>query len=456
MVTPTPDQPRPADRSGREAHFTAIYDLYSSAVTAYALRRTGVGDASDVVAETFLVAWRRLDDVPAEPETRAWLLGVARRVAANQARGDRRRSELGRKLSARLVHRFDEQPPIERLDRYGSLGTALAQLSDDDRELLMLVAWDGMTPTEVATVMGLSPPVVRKRLFRARKRLTARRERAERERVESERATRRGATAARSCRPTDPRGRWDEAGRSRRARPRRPRRPESGAGGGSEGPRSPGGPRRPSVADHARRSDRRHPPRSAPARHRFDGVGLPASLRARTAFVGAIAATCAVLIGVNVGVGDASHDGDQAAFDGGGPAPDRAEPESTGVTSHRSRCPSHRTSTPPSPPSPAANFEAHALCDANAVVVLPGLLDVFLRNAATWAGTRHVRQLDAEFSRETSRGRRCRPAAAARRTRRCCVSSRRSTRLGRASTGGFGSVMLCVERGGVERARAVW
>lgn len=166
------------------AHFRSIYDLHAGGVTAYALRRCGANDAADVVAETFLVAWRRLDDVPPEPETRPWLLGVTRRVAANQLRGDRRRSELGRKLSSRLVDRFSEQPPIERLDERSVLGAALARLSADDRELLMLVAWDGMTPTEVGVVMDLSSGVVRKRLFRARKRLARHQERVERERLE--------------------------------------------------------------------------------------------------------------------------------------------------------------------------------------------------------------------------------------------------------------------------------
>ncbi len=176
-----------------------MYDLHAGAVTAYALRRSSANDAADVVAETFLVAWRRIEDVPPEPETRPWLLGVARRVAANQTRGDRRRTELGRKLSSRLVNRFAEQPPIERLDERSTLGAALTRLSDDDRELLMLVAWDGMTPTEVAVVMGLSSGVVRKRLFRARKRLAGAREQVERER--SERPGHYSRREIASCRP---------------------------------------------------------------------------------------------------------------------------------------------------------------------------------------------------------------------------------------------------------------
>ena len=82
-----------------------MYEPHAKSVAGYALRRFGADDAGDVVAEAFLVAWRRLADVPPEPETRPWLIGVARHVSANQARGNRRRNELGRKLSSHLVER---------------------------------------------------------------------------------------------------------------------------------------------------------------------------------------------------------------------------------------------------------------------------------------------------------------------------------------------------------------
>ncbi len=162
----SPDAP---DTDARR--FRSIYDRHAGPVTAYALRRCGADEAADVVAETFVVVWRRLAEVPPEPDTRPWLFGVARRVVANHARGRRRRTELGRKLATHLVDRFAEQPPVERLDELSSLGAALAQLPARDRELLLLVAWENLTPTEIATMTGTSAGAVRKRLHRARRRL---------------------------------------------------------------------------------------------------------------------------------------------------------------------------------------------------------------------------------------------------------------------------------------------
>ena len=75
-----------------QARFEQLYGDYADRVHAYALRRTSPAAADDVVAEVFLVVWRRLHKVPDEPLP--WLLGVARRVLANQRRGDARRAAL--------------------------------------------------------------------------------------------------------------------------------------------------------------------------------------------------------------------------------------------------------------------------------------------------------------------------------------------------------------------------
>ena len=81
---------------GHQERFRHVYAEHFDRVLGYALRRVArPEDAADVVSETFLVAWRRLGDVPEEPRTRLWLYGVARRVLANQRRGDRRRTALG-------------------------------------------------------------------------------------------------------------------------------------------------------------------------------------------------------------------------------------------------------------------------------------------------------------------------------------------------------------------------
>jgi len=162
---------RESARRDDEALLASIYRRYSADVSAYALRRCRPDDAADVVAETFVVAWRRIQDVPEEPAVKPWLLGVARRVLANQRRGIRRRSELVRKVSTYLVAPLQNVSAIEQFGEAQMVVDALKQLSSSDQELLMLVAWEELTPSEVATTLGVSGATVRKRLFRARKRL---------------------------------------------------------------------------------------------------------------------------------------------------------------------------------------------------------------------------------------------------------------------------------------------
>jgi RNA polymerase sigma factor (sigma-70 family) len=138
---------------------------------AYALRRSpSPEEAADAVAETYLIAWRRLERVPAGDEARLWLFGVARNVlrkGVTRRHGrDRLVDRLGRELRASGVG----EPPVadERLE---TIRHALAQLPGRDRELLTLAAWEGLTAQEIAAVTGMSANVVRVRLHRARKRL---------------------------------------------------------------------------------------------------------------------------------------------------------------------------------------------------------------------------------------------------------------------------------------------
>jgi RNA polymerase sigma factor (sigma-70 family) len=138
---------------------------------AYALRRVDrAEDAADVVAETFLVAWRRLDAVPEGDEARLWLYGVARRQLANQRRGELRRSRLADRLGAELRAAVGPSQASED-HRVAAVRAALARLEEDDREILRLSGWEELTPSEIAAVMGLPGVTVRSRLHRARKRL---------------------------------------------------------------------------------------------------------------------------------------------------------------------------------------------------------------------------------------------------------------------------------------------
>lgn len=152
------------------ARFTHIYEQYYSAVLSYALRRVPPEQAADVVAETFLVAWRRLQDVPGYPLP--WLLVVARNTLSQHRRSAYRISVLTAEL-ANLQHLRDEagddiQTTIaERI----TVLAAVAALSAQDREALMLTAWDGLSAKDAAAVAGCSPATFAVRLHRARQRL---------------------------------------------------------------------------------------------------------------------------------------------------------------------------------------------------------------------------------------------------------------------------------------------
>lgn len=155
--------------SSPEERFTALFERTRLALLAYAVRRVvDPADAADVVAETYLVAWRRLGDVPDGNEARPWLFGVPRRVLANHHRGERRRVALADRLR---VHLVEEVVPALELVEEVSVVRAMRCLPDDDQELLRLVAWEELAREDIAIVMGLSRATVRVRLHRARKRL---------------------------------------------------------------------------------------------------------------------------------------------------------------------------------------------------------------------------------------------------------------------------------------------
>lgn len=153
-----------------ETRFARLYAEHGRAVLAYAVRRSqNAQDAADVVADTFLIAWRRLDEVPSAEAARLWLYGVARRVLANQRRSEQRRARLSDRLRLELPAALEgtSPPAMER----GALGTALAGLRPEDQEILRLCGWEELTPAQIATVLGISQVAARSRLHRARRRL---------------------------------------------------------------------------------------------------------------------------------------------------------------------------------------------------------------------------------------------------------------------------------------------
>jgi RNA polymerase sigma factor (sigma-70 family) len=158
-------------RAPARERFEALYRANARPLLGYALRRAArPEDAADVVAETMLVAWRRLGDVPDGDEARLWLYGVARHVVANSRRSVRRHDRLGRRLRQELGRLVDPDH-ASGVAVALEVRQALAALPDDDRELLQLTSWEGLGPQEIATMSGLSPVAVRSRLHRARARL---------------------------------------------------------------------------------------------------------------------------------------------------------------------------------------------------------------------------------------------------------------------------------------------
>lgn len=156
------------DATDPQERFTRLFERTHTALLAYALRRViDPADAADVVAEAFLVAWRRIDEAPADDEARPWLFGIARRVLANTHRGARRRLALADRLREEVV---SVVPPVD-VEAATDVERALRRLPEDDQEVLRLTAWEQLAHDEVALVLGVSRSAARMRLHRARRRL---------------------------------------------------------------------------------------------------------------------------------------------------------------------------------------------------------------------------------------------------------------------------------------------
>ncbi|MEV7342210.1 sigma-70 family RNA polymerase sigma factor [Streptomyces sp. NPDC093544] len=160
------------DADDRSEELERLFRLTFRRVMAYCLRRTGETAAHDVVAEVYAVAWRRRRHVPSDDEEAVlWLLGIARRVLANQARGHRRWARLLLRVAQRADPPHTGHP---QHDEGEDLAAALAQASAADRELLRLAYWDDLSRQDIATVLGISVGAVDTRLHRARQRLRVR------------------------------------------------------------------------------------------------------------------------------------------------------------------------------------------------------------------------------------------------------------------------------------------
>jgi RNA polymerase sigma factor (sigma-70 family) len=150
------------DRSEAERRFALVF-AHLGAVAAYA-RRRGSSDADGVAAEVMTIAWRRLASVPSD-DPRPWLYATARNLVFAEARRAARSG--GREAAA-----TSPAPEVFELDP--ALAAALRDLSPLDREALLLVAWEDLTPTQAAHALRINPAAFRVRLLRARRRLRAR------------------------------------------------------------------------------------------------------------------------------------------------------------------------------------------------------------------------------------------------------------------------------------------
>ncbi|MET8333924.1 sigma-70 family RNA polymerase sigma factor [Streptosporangium canum] len=157
----------------RRILFERVYlDTYSQ-ILGYAMRRCdSPEDAADVVAETFEIAWRKVDDLPSGEQARLWLYGVARNVLANHRRSRLRRHTHQTALREDIADRYARTPSPEEHVELGAIGRVFRELSDDDRELLSLVVWEGLDAGEITRVLGGSRNAVRIRLHRARRRFS--------------------------------------------------------------------------------------------------------------------------------------------------------------------------------------------------------------------------------------------------------------------------------------------
>jgi RNA polymerase sigma-70 factor, ECF subfamily len=147
--------------------FTALYNEFYSRVYAYAVSRFGRQLADETVSEVFLIAWQRICDMP-QPAL-PWLLRVARNTALSQFRTAARQKSVAAELAA-WASETEVDVAVEVADRLTVI-RALAALSEQDRELLTLVAWHGLSASAAAQVVGCSAAAYFVRLHRARRRL---------------------------------------------------------------------------------------------------------------------------------------------------------------------------------------------------------------------------------------------------------------------------------------------
>ena len=146
-----------------------MYRSHGGSVRAFVHRRVPREAADDLVADVFVAAWRRVDEAPAD--ALPWLLAIARGLIANRRRGETRRRALRKRLVARGEGAQMQEGPEQRVSEGDAFGRAFGSLGERDREVIRLIAWDGLGRPQAAEVLGVSEPLFSVQLHRARRRL---------------------------------------------------------------------------------------------------------------------------------------------------------------------------------------------------------------------------------------------------------------------------------------------
>ncbi|MFJ7962887.1 RNA polymerase sigma factor [Streptomyces sp. NPDC096324] len=154
------------DPAGHRA-LEALYTAHADRVLAYLLHRTDRETAQDILSETFVLAWRKSVSVP--DDALPWLLASARRLLANRVRSDQRHRALTKRLAV-MADRTEATEIGDAIGTRAEVAAALSALSEQDREVLVLSAWYGLTAKQAAVVMGCTATAFAVRLHRARKR----------------------------------------------------------------------------------------------------------------------------------------------------------------------------------------------------------------------------------------------------------------------------------------------
>lgn len=163
----------PAPHSVEHTKFTEIYTRYGRLIQAYCARRTSPSQVADAVAEVFLVAWRRLDQMPDIDEALPWLYGTAYRVISHQWRSKTRTRRLvQRLLDVDVAETWTTESIVIHRHEHDQVRLAASRLKPIDQEILRLTIWEELSHAEVGVVLSIDPGAVKQRAYRARQNLT--------------------------------------------------------------------------------------------------------------------------------------------------------------------------------------------------------------------------------------------------------------------------------------------